>query len=196
MSNFVKFPLILAVVGVICAGALSIVYEITSDTINGRIEAEAISLMSEIVPEIKSAPSVYSQYETEEKKLSKIGVTNLYQAKDANGDVIGYGYLANVTAYQPDLKFIVVLDDEASLIKGFKVISHKETNSGKYGGPLLNSPEFAAQFTNLEFEDPMQIASAPTRATSALVGRSLMPLVSRNVRRTYIPILLFPSTKA
>ena len=153
MSNFVKFPLILAVVGVICAGALSIVYEITSDTINGRIEAEAISLMSEIVPEIKSAPSVYSKYETEDKKLSKIGVTNLYQAKDANDQVIGYGYLANITAYQPDLKFIIVLDDEESLIKGFKVISHKETNSGKYGGPLLNSPEFAAQFTNLEFDD-------------------------------------------
>lgn len=153
MNNFVKFPLILAIVGVICAGALSIVYEITSGEINGRIEAEAIALMKEIVPDIKSAPSVISKYETEDKKLNKIGVTNLYEAKDANDDIIGYGYLASVTAYQPDLKFIVVLDDVDSIIKGFKVISHKETGSGTFGGPLLDSPDFAAQFTNLAFDD-------------------------------------------
>ena len=31
MNKFVKFPLVLGIVGVICTGALSLVYEITKD---------------------------------------------------------------------------------------------------------------------------------------------------------------------
>ena len=33
MNNFVKFPLVLGIVGIICTGALSLVYELTDEKI-------------------------------------------------------------------------------------------------------------------------------------------------------------------
>ena len=36
MNNFVKFPLVLGIVGLICTGALTIVYEVTKEKSNGK----------------------------------------------------------------------------------------------------------------------------------------------------------------
>ena len=45
------------------------------------------------------------------------------------------------------------------------------------------------------FISPAAVAS-PTRTTSSLLGRILIPFVSRKERRTYMPMRLFPSTNA
>jgi hypothetical protein len=76
----------------------------------------------------------------------------MYEVSDSNG-VAAYGYLAEVTGYNPGINFLLVVDNDESKILGFSVVSHSETNSGTYGGPLLNSPEFAAQFTNISFDE-------------------------------------------
>ena len=41
LNKFVKFPLVLGIVGTICAGALGVVYEVTNPIIQDRINAEA-----------------------------------------------------------------------------------------------------------------------------------------------------------
>ena len=41
-----------------------------------------------------------------------------------------------------------------------------------------------------------EATESPTRTTSSTEGRILIPFVSRNVKSTYIPIRLFPSTNA
>ena len=41
MNKFVKFPLVLGIVGVICTGALSLVYEVTNPIIQDRINQKA-----------------------------------------------------------------------------------------------------------------------------------------------------------
>ena len=53
---------------------------------------------------------------------------------------------------QPTTDESEVVSNENKIL-GFKVISHNETNSGSYGGPLLNSPEFATQFVGISFDD-------------------------------------------
>ena len=150
MNKFVKFPLVLGIVGVICTGALSLVYEITKDKIAYNKNKVAIDLMSGIVEDISNAEPVLEQYDQE--KAKKYGVTNMYRVSDSKG-VAGYGYVGEVNGYNPGITSLLVLDDEESKILGFEVVSHSETNSGTYGGPLLNSPEFAAQFTNISFDD-------------------------------------------
>ena len=150
MNKFVKFPLVLGIVGIICTGALSVVYEVTKDTIAYNKNKVAIELMSTIIDDVKNAESVLENYDT--TKAAEKGVKNMYEVSDSNG-VAAYGYLAEVTGYNPGINFLLVVDNDESKILGFSVVSHSETNSGTYGGPLLNSPEFAAQFTNISFDE-------------------------------------------
>lgn len=150
MNKFAKFPLVLGIVGVICTGALSLVYEVTKERIAYNKNKVAIDLLSGIVTDIVDAPSVIDDYD--EEMVKKAGITNIYEVVDGSG-VCGYGYQAEVAGYNPGITFLLVLDNEEYKILGFNVISHAETNSGTYGGPLLNSPEFAAQFTNISFDD-------------------------------------------
>ena len=61
MNKFVKFPLVLGIVGVICTGALSLVYEITKDKIAYNKNKVAIDLMSGIVEDISVMRQIYQQ---------------------------------------------------------------------------------------------------------------------------------------
>lgn len=150
MNKFIKFPLVLGIVGVICTGALSLVYEITKDKIAYNKNKVAIDLMSGIVEDISNAEPVLEKYDV--AKAESLGISNMYEVSDSKG-VTAYGYLAEVTGYNPGINFLLVLDNVEQTILGFEVVSHSETNSGSYGGPLLNSPDFAAQFTNISFDD-------------------------------------------
>ena len=150
MNKFVKFPLVLGIVGIICTGALSVVYEVTKDKIAYNKNKVAIDLMSGIVPDISNAEPVLEKYDV--AKAESLGVKNMYEVSDSKG-VCAYGYLAEVTGYNPGINFLLVLDDTDSIIVGFSVVSHQETNSGSYGGPLLNSPDFASQFTGIGFDE-------------------------------------------
>ena len=150
MNKFVKFPLVLGIVGIICTGALSVVYEVTKDKIAYNKNKVAIDLMSGIVEDISNAEPVLEKYDV--AKAESLGVKNMYEVSNSQG-VCAYGYLAEVTGYNPGINFLLVLDDTESIIVGFSVVSHQETNSGSYGGPLLNSPDFASQFTGIGFDE-------------------------------------------
>ena len=152
MNKFIKFPLVLAIVGVICAGSLSVVYEITKDRIAYNKNKEAFDLLGDIVTDMKTVKPVTENYAKE--KVEDAGITTIYEVSNSSG-VSAYGYLAEVNGYNPGISFLLVLssDKDESKIIGFDVISHSETNSGTYGGPLLNSPEFSAQFKDLAFDD-------------------------------------------
>ena len=97
-----------------------------------------------------SRKKVLADYDS--SKVEKAGIKNMYEVS-GNSGVTAYGYLAEVNGYNPGINFLLVLSANESKILGFEVVSHSETNSGTYGGPLLNSPEFAAQFTNITFDD-------------------------------------------
>jgi Na+-translocating ferredoxin:NAD+ oxidoreductase RnfG subunit len=150
MNKFVKFPLVLGIVGIICTGALSVVYEVTKDKIAYNKNKVAIDLMSGIVEDISNAEPVLEKYDV--AKAESVGVKNMYEVSNSQG-VCAYGYLAEVTGYNPGINFLLVLDDTEPIIVGFSVVSHQETNSGSYGGPLLNSPDFASQFTGIGFDE-------------------------------------------
>lgn len=150
MNKFIKFPLVLAIVGVICAGSLSVVYEITKEKIAYNKNKEAFDLLGGIITDMTGVEEVLADYDS--NKVEKAGIKNMYEVS-GNSGVTAYGYLAEVNGYNPGINFLLVLSANESKILGFEVVSHSETNSGTYGGPLLNSPEFAAQFTNITFDD-------------------------------------------
>lgn len=150
MNKFIKFPLVLGLVGTICAGALSVVYEITKERIQYNANKEAYDLLGSIVPSMDSVESVVDTFD--EDKLSAAKISNVYAITEGN-EVTAYGYQAEVNGYQPGIKFVLVLSATEEVIIGFDVVSHNETKGGTYGGPLLDSPDFAAQFKDLAFDE-------------------------------------------
>lgn len=150
MNKFVKFPLVLGVVGTICAGALGVVYEITNPIIQDRINQEANAALLEIIPEMDSATDKTSTYDS-----ALLKEYNISQVKEVIKDnaPYAYAYQASGTGYGGAMNFLVILDADEEKVMGFKVISHNETNSGTYGGPMLNDPAFAEQFKGLTFSE-------------------------------------------
>ena len=146
MNKFVKFPLVLGIVGIICTGALSVVYEVTKDKIAYNKNKVAIDLMSGIVEDISNAEPVLEKYDKE--KASKRGIINMYEVSDSNG-VAAYGYLVD-TMGQNAFTILVVLDSEESIVLGVDVVSHSETPN--YGGVVLSDPNYIAQFNSITFD--------------------------------------------
>ena len=72
LNNFVKFPLVLGIVGAICAGALGVVYEITNPIIQAAINAKANAAIMELVPEMDSANDLTDTFEDSVKEDLKV----------------------------------------------------------------------------------------------------------------------------
>ena len=150
LNKFVKFPLVLGIVGTICAGALGVVYEITNPIIQDRVNKEANAAIMELLPDMTSADDLTKDFDAELLKEYKISsVKEVFK----NSDSYAYAYQATGKGYAGDMNFLIILSSQEQTILGFKVISHNETNSGSYGGPLLNSPDFATQFVGISFDD-------------------------------------------
>ena len=101
--------LVLGIVGLICTGALTVVYEITKEKIAYNQNAEAINLLSEIITDIKNAEPVFGDYDA--TKAKNAGIKNIYEVSDSNG-VTAYGYLAECNGYNPGINYLLVLDSE------------------------------------------------------------------------------------
>ena len=148
MNKFLKFPLLLAIVGVICAGSLSVVYEVTKTKIAENDARKAEKFLSEIQENMTSFKKVKDKYDA--NKLEENGITEVYELY--NGEtIVSYGYQVTVNGYNPGIKFLLVLSATDETIVGLRIIAHDETKGGSYGARLLNSDDFAAQFDELSF---------------------------------------------
>lgn len=153
MNKFAKFPLVLGVVGAICAGALGIVYEITNPVIQRNLKAEAFAKLEVIVPTMTDVVDDKSKMQVamDEVKLAESDISTVYEIYESSS-VVGYGYQVTGSGYGGDMVFLAVLSSTEEKVLGLSCLSHAETNTGSYGGPMLNAPEFYEQFVNLEFD--------------------------------------------
>lgn len=165
MNKFVKFPLVLGVVGTICAGALGVVYEITNPIIQERILAESFASIRDLVPDMEDGEIVTDEFDKD--ALSAAGITTVYDIQKDNA-TYAYGYQAEVTGYKPGLSFVVVFSSTEDKVIGIKIVANSETNS--IGGAALTNPEFIGQFNDASFDD---IASADTVAGATVTTSAL-----------------------
>ena len=174
MNRFAKFPLVLGLVGALCAGALGLVYQVTNPIIQERLAGQSLAAIREIVPAATAADDITTTFEAQ--KLTDAGIVKIYEVK-VNTTTAAYAYQATVGGWagQPIVAQFVVSATENNFL-GMKIISHQETKGGNYGAILLESPLFAAQFVNLDIttiSSSIQLVAGSTANLTLIAVRTM-----------------------
>lgn len=165
LNNFVKFPLVLGIVGAICAGALGVVYEITNPIIQAAINAKANAAIMELVPEMEKAEDLTKTVDP--ALLSKYKVSSVKEVYVA-GEKHAYAYQVAGSGRNGDVVMMVILSAKEDKILRLKVLSHSETTG--YGDVLFAKDEFNEYFINLDFGDLTKGTDASAGATLSFGG--------------------------
>ena len=92
MNKFAKFPLVLGVVGAICAGALGFVYQITKPIIEERLAAASLEAIREVMPSATLATDITASFsvddgdeDDEAALMAAAGISTVYELFHRNG---------------------------------------------------------------------------------------------------------------
>lgn len=164
MNKFVKFPLVLGIVGVICTGALSLVYEITNPIIKDRINQEANAAILELIPDMDSANDLTDDYDSKVK--NKYKVSSVKEVIKDN-DTYAYAYQVSSVGKNPGIEMLVILDADEQKVLKVKVLSQSET--GEYWDKVVAN-NVVASFEGLGFDDLTSVTDAKIGATLSVSG--------------------------
>lgn len=114
MKDYIKFPLVLIIIAVISAAALTALYSVTK----AKKEAMAVEVQSQALA------IVLPQAKTFEQKL-KDGF-EYHLGKNEKGTVVGYATVGKAAGYSSVLEVMVGVDTKFQ-IQAIKVLSQKET---------------------------------------------------------------------
>lgn len=173
LNKFLQFPLVLGIVGAICAGALGVVYEITNPIITEMILEKSFSAVKDIVPDMDADSAIITE-DFNEEKLSAANINTVYNIR-RKGSNYAYGYQAEAKGFSSsvNINFVVVISATEDKIIGLNIVSHAET-AGK-GDIALENPEFLSQFENATFDE---IAGLPKQ--DFIVGATVSPDAVKN----------------
>ena len=144
MSKTVQMVLVLAVIGLACGGSLGAMHLWTRVRIEANIKAEFEDKVGNLFPEAS----------IEERQLPD--ETKLYTAKGADGQVVGYAFVAEGMGYQDVITLVVGVTPDLTKMVGLEVMSTKETPGL---GKRIEEPEFRGQFA----DDPKRDISGPLK---------------------------------
>jgi Na+-translocating ferredoxin:NAD+ oxidoreductase RnfG subunit len=164
MNKFVKFPLVLGIVGVICTGALSLVYEITNPIIKDRINQEANAAILELIPDMDSANDLTNDYDSKVK--NKYKVSSVKEVIKDN-DTYAYAYQVSSVGKNAGIEMLVILDADEQKVLKVKVLSQSET--GEYWDKVVAN-NVVASFEGLGFDDLTSVTDAKIGATLSVNG--------------------------
>ena len=168
INNFLKFPLVLGIVGAICAGALGVVYEITNPIIQERINLQANAAISELIPEMDPATDTTKDLsaDMDAEALSKYKVTSVKEVT-IDEEVYAYAYQVAGSGRNGDIVMMVILSAKEQKILNLKVLSQSET--GDYWSKI-ESNNVLANFKDLPFDNLTSVSDLKIGATVSLTG--------------------------
>jgi len=169
ISKFVKFPLVLGIVGTICAGALGVVYEVTNPIIQERINLQANAAISELIPEMNPATDTTKDLsaDLDAELMKKYKIASVKEVT-VSGEVYAYAYQVAGSGRNGDIVMMVIVSAKEEKILNLKVLSHSETTG--YGDVLFAKDEFKSYFIGLEFSNLANGTDASAGATLSFGG--------------------------
>jgi len=113
-NNFLRYSATLFIICVIASGLLSSVYTLTKDKIQAQVDLEKQQSLQEVLPRA-----------TEFRATESEGAT-YYTGYDAQGNIVGYAFLAQKRGYSSDIVTMVGITADGT-IQGIKILSQNET---------------------------------------------------------------------
>ena len=146
-KDMFKLGLNLLIISAVAALLLALTNSVTADTIAQRSEqanAEARKLVldfAETFEEVKDAKTDNSK---------GIEVAEIFEAKDASGNTVGYTLKVLPSGYGGEIQLMVGIDSANSQVSGINVVSNSET-AGL--GARSTEPEFSDQYKGKPLEE-------------------------------------------
>ena len=149
MKEAVRITLVLTIVCLLCALALSFVHGAAKDKIAKNAAAMVQQAITTLAPTMKSMKTIGQKEDV------------IYELSDSTGNVIGYAFLAEGQGYQGKIKMLSVISPNLVKLEGIEVLESVETPG--LGAKIQDMP-FRKQFIDLAI-DP-QIVCTKEEVTS------------------------------
>ena len=146
-KDMFKLGLNLLIISAIAALLLAFTNNVTADTIakrNEQANAEARKLVLESAQDFEEVKDV----KTDNSK--GVEVSEIYEAKDASGNTVGYTLKVLPSGYGGTIELMVGIDSVKGQVSGINVVSNSET-AGL--GAKATNPEFSDQYKGKPLEE-------------------------------------------
>lgn len=146
-KDMIKLGLNLLIISAVAALLLALTNSVTAGTIAQRSEqanAEARKLV------LDSAETFEEVKDVKTDNSKGIEVAEIYEAKDASGNTVGYTLKVLPSGYGGQIELMVGIDSANSQVSGINVVSNSET-AGL--GAKSTDPEFSDQYKGKPLEE-------------------------------------------
>lgn len=146
-KDMFKLGLNLLIISAVAALLLALTNSVTASTIaqrNEQANAEARKLVLESAQDFEQVKDV----KTDNSK--GIEVSEIYEAKDASGNTVGYTLKVLPSGYGGTIELMVGIDSAKGQVSGINVVSNSET-AGL--GAKSTDPEFSDQYKGKPLEE-------------------------------------------
>ena len=146
-KDMFKLGLNLLIISAVAALLLAFTNNVTADTIakrNEQANAEARKLVLESAQDFEEVKDV----KTDNSK--GVEVSEIYEAKDASGNTVGYTLKVLPSGYGGTIELMVGIDSAKGQVSGINVVSNSET-AGL--GAKSTDPEFSDQYKGKPLEE-------------------------------------------
>ena len=146
-KDMFKLGLNLLIISAIAALLLALTNSVTASTIaqrNEQANAEARKLVLESAQDFEQVKDV----KTDNSK--GVEVSEIYEAKDASGNTVGYTLKVLPSGYGGTIELMVGIDSAKGQVSGINVVSNSET-AGL--GAKSTDPEFSDQYKGKPLEE-------------------------------------------
>ena len=146
-KDMIKLGLNLLIISAVAALLLALTNSVTAGTIAQRSE-QANAEDRKLV--LDSAETFEEVKDVNTDNSKGIEVAEVYEAKDASGNTVGYTLKVVPSGYGGDIELMVGIDSANSQVSGINVVSNSET-AGL--GARSTEPEFSDQYKGKPLEE-------------------------------------------
>ena len=160
MNESLRMVVVLAVIAMVSAGILSVVYGTTSVIIEENAARALESSVFEVLPNVSRVEIIRRSADElgvddpKEMREQEQRTTLIYQGIDSNEQVVGYAFVGEANGYGGVIRILVGVDEVTDEILNIKVLSHTETPGL---GSRIEDESFRSRFIGKTVEDPIAI---------------------------------------
>ncbi|MFC1658915.1 FMN-binding protein [Candidatus Omnitrophota bacterium] len=154
MKEITRFSIVLFLICSVSAGLLAFIFDVAEPRIIQQRQEEEQRAIEEVLP------LVPAQIE----KVEEEGLT-FYKAKDAEGSLIAYVFIASVYGYSSDISTVVSLDPQGRIIQ-VGILEQRETPGI---GSRIEEEEFLQQFKKKNVNQQFDTVTGATISSGAVI---------------------------